>query len=279
MNQKTYTIGIIGGKGGMGSLFRSFFENAGHKVLIASRSTALSVTECASQSDIVIVTVPINTTIDVIKQVGPHIKKDALFMDFTSLKSAETEAMCKYSQSEVIGCHPVFGPSVKTLEKQVIVLTPVRGDNWLDFLVNIFENAGAIVRISSPKEHDRIMAIVQGLMHFTSITLVKTLMKTGEQAEEFNDFSSPVYRIRTDFANRILNQNPELYADIEINNPETVKILEQYIESSLELLTIIRRKDRDGFIREFVNASDYLGEYKKIAEEKTNKIIEYISGL
>jgi len=263
----------------MGSLFRDFFEKNGHCVLIASRSTELTVEQCAAQSDIVIVTVPINSTIDVIRAVGPHVKKESLLMDFTSLKTTETAAMCKYSQSEVIGCHPVFGPSVSTLENQVIVLTPARGDRWVKFLIDIFENAGAIVRISTPEEHDRIMAIVQGLMHFTSITLVKTLMKTGERADEFNDFSSPVYRIRTDFANRILNQNPELYADIAINNPETVRIIEQYIESNLELLTIIRRKDRDGFIREFVNASEYLGEYKKIAEEKTNKIIDYISRL
>jgi len=279
MSGSKYTIGIIGGNGGMGSLFRDFFEKNGHEVLIASRSTELTIEQCAAGSDIVIITVPISSTLDVIKRVGPLVKKDSLLMDFTSLKSAETAAMCKYSRSEVVGCHPVFGPSVASLEKQVIVLTPARGERWMKFLVEIFENAGAIVRISTPEEHDRIMAIVQGLMHFTSITLVKTLMKTGERPEEFNDFSSPVYRIRTDFANRILNQNPELYADIEINNPETVRIIEQYIESSLELLTVIRRKDREGFIREFVNASEYLGEYKKIAEEKTNKIIDYISRL
>lgn len=279
MELKKYVIGIIGGTGGMGSLFKRFFEKEGHRVLIASRSTELTIEQCAIQSDIVIISVPINTTIEVIKAVGPYVKKDALLMDFTSLKSGETEAMCKYSKSEVIGCHPVFGPSVTTLEKQVIVLTPARGERWMDFLVSTFESAGAFVRISTPHEHDRIMAIVQGLMHFSSITLVKTLMKTGEKPEEFNDFSSPVYRIRTDFANRILNQNPELYADIELNNPETVRVIEQYIESNLELLTIVRRKDREGFIREFMNASEYLGDYKKVAEDKTNKIIEYISGL
>lgn len=279
MKHEIYTIGIIGGKGGMGSLFKAFFEHLGHKVLVASRTTEMTIQQCAALSDIVIVTVPINATIDVIKTIGPHVRKDCLLMDFTSLKTVETETMLKYSQSDVIGCHPVFGPSVTTLEKQVIVLTPARGDRWINFIVSTFENAGAVVRISTPKEHDRIMAIVQGLMHFSSITLVKTLMKTGEKPEEFNDFSSPVYRIRTDFANRILNQNPELYADIALNNPETIRIIEQYIESNLELLTILRRKDREGFIREFTNASEYLGDYKKTAEEKTNKIIDYISGL
>ncbi|MDA3899733.1 MAG: prephenate dehydrogenase/arogenate dehydrogenase family protein [Spirochaetes bacterium] len=273
------SVGIIGGTGGMGKLFINFFERHGIQCEAASRSTKLSVEECASRNDIVIITVPIASTIDTIKKIAPLVKEDGLLMDLTSLKKREVACMLEYSSCDVIGCHPVFGPSVSSFEKQVVVLTPARGDRWIDFLTDLLRKERAEVKISTPEEHDRIMAVVQGLMHFTSITLMKTLMKTGMPSDQFNEFSSPVYRVRNDFASRILNQNPELYADIELHNPETVSILQKYIESCSELLQIVKQGDRAGFINEFNAASEYVGDYKNIAEQKTNSIIDFVASL
>ncbi len=274
---KNISIGIIGGTGGMGKLFSDFFESRGYPVQKASRSTELSIESCAQSNDIVIVTVPIAATLSTIKRIGPLVRPDGLLMDLTSLKTNEVQTMVDYSSSDVIGCHPVFGPTVSSFEKQVIVLTKGRGDRWFDFISEIFSEAGADVVVSTPEKHDRIMSVVQGLMHFTSISLVKTLMKSGFSEDELNRFSSPVYRIRTDFANRILNQNPELYADIELNNPETCSILEAYIESCRDLLEIVKDKNRDAFINQFLDASEYLGDYKSVAENKTNMIIDFIA--
>lgn len=280
MNEnKNISVGIIGGTGGMGSLFADFFESRGYPVQKASRSTELSIESCAQANDIVIVTVPIASTIQTIKRIGPLIRPGGLLMDLTSLKTNEVQTMLEYSSCDVIGCHPVFGPSVKSFEKQVIVLTKGRGEQWFQFISDLFAEGGADVVVSTSEKHDKIMSVVQGLMHFTSITLVKTLMKSGFSEDELNKFSSPVYRIRTDFANRILNQNPELYADIELNNPETCAILEAYLESCAELFDIVKDKNRDAFINQFKDASDYLGDYKSVAENKTNMIIDYIAKL
>jgi prephenate dehydrogenase len=123
------------------------------------------------------------------------------------------------------------------------------------------------------------MAIVQGLIHFTSITFVNTLRKLHADPSEMQKFSSPVYRMRTDFAERILNQNPELYADIAILNPAVPRILETYLESTGELYNAIKNGQRDEFIRQFKSASDYLGETKVDAEKRTDKIIDYASKL
>jgi len=276
---KDISVGIIGGTGGMGKLFAHFFERNGIRCEAASRSTSLGIEECASRNDIVIITVPIASTLETIRKVAPLVKEDGLLMDLTSLKKREVECMLDNSKCEVIGCHPVFGPSVSSFEKQVIVLTPSRGDKWLNLLKYLFDKENAVVKISTPEEHDRIMSVVQGLMHFTSITLIKTLMKTEMPSEIFNEYSSPVYRIRNDFASRILNQNPELYADIELFNPETVPILKKYIQSCRELMEVVENNDRDGFINEFNTASGYIGDYKDTAEKKTNQIIDFVASL
>lgn len=263
----------------MGTLFAGFFKSAGHEVYIASRKTELTPEQCASFCDIVIIAVPISSTIDVIKRIAPLVKKESLLMDFTSLKKREVEAMLQNSSCEVIGCHPVFGPSVGGISGQVIVLTPARGNVWLQEITGMLLSAGAHVEISTPEKHDEIMAIVQGLVHFTSITLVNTMRRINAVPSEVEKFSSPVYRMRVDFAERILNQNPELYADIAISNPEVPKILSEYIETSRELFEAVANKDRDAFIRQFRSASCYLGDRKIKAEKRTDRIIDFCSGL
>ncbi|HQO23135.1 MAG TPA: prephenate dehydrogenase/arogenate dehydrogenase family protein [Spirochaetota bacterium] len=272
-------IGIIGGTGGMGSLFSGVFKSMGHTVTVTSRHTAVTPEECALTNDIVIITVPINHTIEVISRIAPLVNKDSLLMDFTSLKKREVDAMLQNSTCEVIGCHPVFGPSVNNLQNQVIVLTPARGNKWIPEIAAMFKQAGALIEITTPEKHDEVMAIVQGLIHFTSITLVNTMRKMNAVPEEIEKFASPVYRMRVDFAERILNQNPELYADIAISNPKVPEILETYIKTSQELLESVISKNRESFIEQFKLASDYLGDTKIDAEKRTDRIIDFASKL
>lgn len=73
---------------------------------------------------------------------------------------------------------------------------------------------------------------------------------------------------------RILNHDPKLYADIEILNPETTKALKAYLKSAHQLYKIIKKKDTAKFIKYFKEAADYLGPFKKEAEEYSDYLIE-----
>ncbi len=131
---KQLTIGIIGGTGQMGQWFKRFFERNKCKVIISGRKTEIKPSECASKCDVVIVSVPIDITINVIEEIAPFVKEDALLMDFTSIKKEPVDAMLKFSRSAVIGVHPVFGPSLNTLKNQTIVICPARPKKWLDWV-------------------------------------------------------------------------------------------------------------------------------------------------
>ena len=79
----------------MGKWFKRFFENLGHAVIVSGRKTPVSSIDCAKKSDIVIVTVPINATVEVIKQIGKFVREDALLMDFTSVKEEPVKTIRK----------------------------------------------------------------------------------------------------------------------------------------------------------------------------------------
>lgn len=271
---KHYKIGIIGGTGQMGQWFKRFFEKEGYEVLIASRKTKLTPKACAKNCDIVIVSVPINVTVNVIKQIGRYVRKDSLFMDLTSVKEEPVKAMLKYSKSEVIGCHPVFGPSAKSMKNQTIVLCPARGKKWMPIVKGMFEENGAKIKITSPEKHDEIMAIIQGITHFSILSVAYAMKELGADIKESLEFSSPIYKLRMDMVGRILNQDAGMYADIEILNKKNRRAINFYLESAKKLQKIIGSNDRRGFIRYFKSASEYLGEFRKEAEEYSNYIIE-----
>jgi len=270
------TVGIIGGTGQMGQWFKGFFEKNNCKVLIASRKTKLTPKECVPKCDVVIVTVPIDATLKVIKEISPLVREDALLMDLTSLKKEPVEAMLKYSRSAVIGTHPVFGPSVNTIKNQTVVLCPARPKGWFKWLQGVLEKNGALVRVTTPEKHDKMMSIIQGVTHFSTIAVAHTLKKLGISVEESLHYTSPIYKLRMDVVGRLLNQDPKLYADIEMLNPENKKAMEEYIRSVRELLGIVKRKDREEFIKFFKDGADFLGDFKKEATEYSDYIIEQL---
>ncbi len=270
------TIGIIGGTGKMGAWFEKFFSKEGYHVQVAGRATSLSIKDCARSSDIVIVSVPIGQTVPVIREVGPLVKEHGLLMDFTSIKNGPVEAMLKYSTSAVIGLHPMFGAGVKTLKNQTIVICPARPRNYLPWIRDLLVKEGGLVKIITPEEHDRMMAVIQGLLHFSSISICHSLRKLGTPMSEMEKLSSPIFRLSMDVVGRILNQDGNLYADIELLNPFAVETLRTYIADAQSLLATIEQKDKNAFLTYFNEAADYLGKFKKESEYYTDLVIEYL---
>ncbi len=273
MIAKDLKIGIIGGNGLMGTIMADLFRKCGYVVIISSRNNGISHEECAKTADVVVVSVPIDATVEVIKKVAPLIKESGLLMDLTSIKKEPLEAMLKYSKCNVIGTHPVFGPGVKTVNKQSFVLCPGRGDEWQNWLHNLLEQNGAKVKVCSAEKHDKMMSVIQGLMHFTSITISHVLKELNIDLFESLEFASPIYKLRLYMVGRILNQDPSLYANIEIENSSVKDVITQYLETSNKLLEIIKNKDKNGFVDFFNEAADYLGNFTEEAEEYSNKII------
>jgi prephenate dehydrogenase len=270
---KNPIIGIIGGTGLMGQWFKRFFENQGYTILIASRTTKLNMEDCAKQSDVVIISVPIDVTVETIKKVAPLVKKDSLLMDMTSLKVEPVKTMLKYSVCSVVGTHPMFGPGVEKIRNQKVVVCPGRGKKWQKWLINVLKNEGASIKIATPAEHDKMMSVIQGVMHFSSITISHVLKELKIDIFESQDFSSPIYKLRMDMVGRILNQDPKLYADIEIGNPKTMKALKTYLKTSKKLYNVVKQKNTNEFIKYFNEAADYLGDFKKEAEDYSNYVI------
>ena len=158
---------------------------------------------------------------EIIKQVGPLLSKDALLMDLTSFKYEPVKLMLKNSQAEVIGCHPLFGPQLKEASGQNVVLCPARGEKWMGWFKGVFKKNKMNVLEATPESHDKMMAIVQALNHFNTITLGMAIAQTNIELAEINKFSTPILRAKLDIIKKVFTESPDMYIDIITGNPET----------------------------------------------------------
>ncbi len=267
-------VGIIGGTGAMGRTFAGIFERAGHRVICSGRNTALTNSDLAKKSDLVLVSVPIHSTVSVISEIAPLLRPDQVICDLTSVKEAPVAAMLA-SKAQVLGLHPMFGPGVSSFGGQTIIATPARCDEiTADAILGIFTNEGARITIATAQEHDRMMAIVQGVTHFATLALADTMRRCGIDIDAILQFTSPVYRIELGLIGRILGQDGTLYADILRCNPSVPGVLKAFEASVASLMEGVSADDPERFMRFFRENADIFTDYVPRAMQDTDKMIE-----
>ena len=242
-------IALIGGHGQMGQWFKRFFESQNLSVLVADVSTHQTSPEVAAQADVVIISVPINKVSEVAREVAPHLKPDAALVDLTSVKQRPMTAMMAAFPGEVVGTHPLFGPREKSIEGQTVVLCKGRGERWFNWLQDLLTQAGVRVKITTAPEHDRVMAVVQGLAHFMLIAFGAVIRDLGVSLEDLKEFSTPTFSTLHKLTRHLLSQDPRLYACIQLQNPANRIALRALEDTVADILYFIQRQDADGLVR------------------------------
>ena len=266
---------IIGGTRGLGRWIAEHLNNE-FNITITSRNEASGLEvakelnveynndniEAIQNADIVIFSVPIEHTSQTIKEVAPHAPEGSLLMDVCSIKTEAVEALMKYAPKnvEILPCHPMFGPRVPTIKRQIIVLTPIenRSNNWFNRVERYLTKSECEIVITTPEEHDRYMSIVQGLTHFSFITLASTIRKLHINVEKSRSFSSPVYSLMLDMVSRVIYQNPYLYYSIQKNNKENTNARKTLIKEGTYLSKLIEDGKEEDFVKNMEESSKHL---------------------
>ena len=271
------TIAIVGGHGGMGRCFDRLFTMLGHRVLLVDRDTKLTGPEAAAEADVVIIAVNIESTVDVIESIGPACRPEALLMDLTSIKQAPVEAMLAASDCTVIGTHPLFGPSLHSLQGQRMVLTPARtvGDtDWQTWLTDMLSAVGLTLLDSTPEAHDRAMAVVQVLTHYSTEVLGRTMQRLDVSVQETLNFTSPIYHMELLMTARHFAQSADLYASIEMSNPNHDEVMRTFRESAAEIHDAVADGDREAFHAMFDEVGAFFGPFSRTALEQSSFLID-----
>ncbi|OIN07679.1 bifunctional chorismate mutase/prephenate dehydrogenase [Oceanisphaera psychrotolerans] len=260
MNPELNKAVVIGGAGQLGGLFAHLLTLSGYPVEILEKDDWARAEQMLTGAGLVVVAVPIDQTVAVIERL-PRLADDCLLVDLTSIKAEPLATMMKVHSGPVLGLHPMFGPDVSSLAKQVIIYSAGRGGEQYEWLLAQMRIWGARLQAVNAEEHDKAMSLVQALRHFTSFAYGAHLCAEQADLAQLLRLSSPIYRLELAMVGRLFAQDPVLYADIILSSPGNLEMIRRYHRRFGELLEQLEQGKRDAFVQQFATVSEFFGDY------------------
>ena len=264
-------IGIIGGSGKIGSTFRRAFGKLNLSVIVSDESSKDQENLLIEKSDWIILCVPIDQTLDVINNIKSKIRYDQVFSDFTSVKSIIKDVKFDF---EFVSCHPLFGP-LNTIDGQNIITIPVSEGPYYKDIKEIFKKIGLnITEMKSIEEHDKYMSLIQGMTHFSHVCFTTAMKKLDLDFDKVMEICSPIYQSNISFSSRITGGDENLYTNIIMDNPANKEVLELYLETTKNLLEMVKNQNYDEFKSNFNDNREYLKNHISDMIEQSNFLID-----
>ena len=110
-----------------------------------------------------------------------------------------------------------------------MVLCPVRGDVWREIAAFLRKKLGLNVICQSPEQHDRDMALSQGLTHLIAQILMR-LEPFPDQA------TTPSFDLLRQAIDMVRNDSPDVYHTIERDNPFAAPVREEFFKVAQDVL-------------------------------------------
>ena len=259
-NPQIKKIVVIGGAGALGRIFVDMFSRSGYSVELLEQHDWPNADRILENAGLVLVAVPIKLTESVIAKLT-DLPQDCVLVDITSTKQKPLAAMLAAHQGPVLGLHPMFGPDVPSLVKQVIVISHGRHAQQYEWLLEQMRIWGGILQECDAKEHDDAMVFIQVMRHFCSFVFGSHLASENPDLTQLISLSSPIYRLELAMVGRLFAQSPALYADIIFDNQDSVAMLSEFSEKFNEALQLVANNDKDKFIQQFNQVESWFGDY------------------
>ncbi|WP_386686305.1 bifunctional chorismate mutase/prephenate dehydrogenase [Lonepinella sp. MS14437] len=274
VNPEIKKIVVVGGNGKLGGLFVRFLRLSGYAVDILGRQDWQSADQILANSDVVIVCVPIANTLETIERLQPYLTENMLLTDLTSVKRQPLQKMLEVHHGAVVGLHPMFGPDIASMAKQVVVRCDGRYPERYQWLLDQIAIWGAKIYQVDAAEHDHSMTYIQALRHFSTFANGLHLSKQPVKLANLLALSSPIYRLELAMIGRLFAQDGGLYADIIMDKPENLAVIESLKESYVESLKFFETGDKQGFIDTFNKVSQWFGEYSDLFMKESRQLLQ-----
>ncbi len=196
----------------------------------------------AFEPDMVINAVTLKYTLEVFKQVEPHLPKHCILSDIASVKTDFFEYY-KQCGHPYVSTHPMFGPTFANLgalsNENAIIISD--GDYMgRIFFKDLYQKLGLHICEYSFEEHDEIVA------YSLSIPFVSTFVFAAVMKPQ--DAPGTTFKRHMAIAKGVLNEDETLLREI-LFNPNTVGQVSKIREELKTLIEIIDNKDPEALAK------------------------------
>lgn len=261
MNIAVIGMGIIGG-----SFCKALKKYTNHYVIGINRtqSTLQEAFDCGaidemgnerslSNADVIIMSLYPRAAIDYITKYGQYIKKGAIVTDSSGIKSEICPQMTKLSHKfgfEFVGSHPMAGKETNGFKSSdadlyigasYIVVPCEASEKSVQTMCDLaMEIKFGQIKITTPEEHDRMIAFTSQLPHVLACSYVLSpccMNHKGFSAGSYHDVS------------RVANINAPLWSELFLENREPlIAELDLLIENIHSITDAIKSNDKETLI-------------------------------
>lgn len=256
---KKYKVVIIWWTSNFWKLWVNYFNKKNLNVIVSTNNTEIKPKDAVKKWDIIIISVPIRKTPEIIKELIPYIWKNKLLIDFTWIKIDASNELKKYKLWEVVSVHPMFWPWIKSFKNQNISFDPIKiWEKW-KFLSNILIKDWVNLIELESKKHDELIWIVQASVHLINLLLWHIIKKRDINLNELSKISTPNSRMQLFILSRFLNQNADLYTDMQMYNKMYSDEILPDLKKHLNFLDdLIKNKKHNEFENEFNSLKNFI---------------------
>lgn len=188
--------------------------------------------------ELVINAVTLKYTLEVFRQVIPHLPKDCIISDISSVKTGFLE-FYESTGMRYVSTHPMFGPTFANLgalsTENAIVIS--EGDYMgRIFFLDLYRRLGLNVHEYSFEEHDEAMA------YSLSVPFVSTFVFSAVMKHQ--DAPGTTFKRHLKIARGVLSEDDTLLREI-LFNPKTKSHVEHIRAELKELIEIIDNRDEE----------------------------------
>jgi len=252
-------VAVIGGAGRMGAWIVEYFSSKGFPTVVSdvrieeARSMASTVgvelaetnIDAVKNADLALICVPIDRIPEVISEIAPHMRKEAILAEVSSVKEKTIEALRETASLGVrpLSIHPMFGPAAESLKGNTIVVVPVIDrDVEANLTKRLFEEAEIVV--SEEREHDRVMAIVLSLTYLMNLTFARVL--SDVDLVLLKKLAGTSFTVQLAIAESIVAEDSRLVTSLLKENRFTETYFDRFINEANRIMEFVK-DDSDGF--------------------------------
>ena len=232
-------IAILGGSGKMGGWLTRHFLKQHHTIIIADpkqpengehKDSAIEFAEnnisAVSDADVVFISVPLDYTSEVIREVTPHMKRDSILCEISTTKTTVHATLREINKADIhiLSIHPLFGHEESTMKKR-FALIPIRHPGREHAMVDTLFPDSEVIEIEVEK-HDRMMALTLSVPYFINAVL-GSIFK-NEDIEMMERLSGTTFAIQFMLMGSIMSHSSNFHTSLLKENDFTKGVLAKF---------------------------------------------------
>ena len=202
--------------------------------------------------DLLINAVNLQKTVEVFKEIIPHLPPHTILADIASVKNGLKRFYASCSRP-FVSTHPMFGPTfgnVRNLRGENAIIISESCDEGKAFFREFYKRLRLKIFEYSFDQHDHTIAYSLSIPFVSTMVFASCMVKM--------EVPGTTFRKHLDIARGLLSEDRYLLSEILLN-PFTLPELERIHESLATLMELIRRRDTEGIHRFLHVARENIG--------------------